>query len=608
MPNSDWKRFVTVEKRFFRYLKPYKWMLFGALLATAVASFLQLTQAVFIKWIMALLSEDSAVDVLDRYSGLAQTVQDIKAWFPLDFSKQPIIEVLQAVCIAFLVLMFIRVVGVFLNKLWVSWATVNALKDLRLDLFQKMQSFEVAFFRQESVGKVVQRLTTDMQVAGQCYLLLSDLVKYGVIVVLGFGLMIYRDWQMTLLLMLVAPIVGLALGKFGSYIFTIAGVRQAKEGVLQKFFVENIMAQPIVQSFSLQEEESDRCNVLLEDLKQEQKAFYRLDAMRLPVIEYVSLMTLITIIYLGVVRMINSPDLGLAEASEFWAYLIMTIEPAKNLTTIFSSFQESAAAAERVFAYLDRVPLITSGEKKLREPIQGGIIFDKVDFSYDGHNKVLKDISFTINPGETVAFVGPNGAGKSSLLQLIPRLYQPDSGRLLFDGVPVEDLILDDLRSQIAVVTQESILFAGTIEYNIRLGRPDATNDEIREAARLSSAARFIDDLPNAYETQVGERGESLSGGQRQRVAIARALLRKPKVLILDEYTAGVDTDSEKLIAESLAQAAKDITCLIIAHRYATIEKADRVVVLDQGELVEQGTLSELQKSGGVFQRLYESS
>ena len=294
--------------------------------------------------------------------------------------------------------------------------------------------------------------------------------------------------------------------------------------------------------------------------------------------------------------------------TEYWALMVMTIQPVTAVSGFYSSVHSSAAAATRVFSVLDTVPDVTDHPDAIELPsIEGRIEFHGLRFAYDETKEILRGIDLDVSPGEVVAIVGPNGAGKTSFVNLVPRFYDPTGGSISIDGHDISKVTLGSLRTQVGTVIQESVLFAGSIADNIACGRLDYTREQIIEAAKIANADEFVTRMPEGYDTDIGERGVRLSGGQRQRIAIARALLREPKILILDEFTSGIDTESENLITEAIERIMKGRTCLVIAHRLNTIRHADRIIVLDAGKIVEEGTHEKLLAKNGLYTKLYEA-
>ena len=343
----------------------------------------------------------------------------------------------------------------------------------------------------------------------------------------------------------------------------------------------------MVKAYHREDFEIERFNHVNRENFRTQMKLVQVVATQTPVVEFISVVGIIAIVYFGASRILLG-DTSLGGMVEYWALMAMIIQPVTAVSGFYSNLQASSAAANRVFTVLDLEPKVKDkvGAVEL-PPIKGNISFENVHFSYDETKEVLRGIDLEVKTGEVVAIVGTNGAGKTTFVNLVPRFYDPGKGTVSIDGHDLKDVTVGSLRTQVGTVIQESVLFAGTIADNIACGRSDFTREEIVEAAKVANADEFISKMANGYDTDIGERGVRLSGGQRQRIAIARALLRDPKILILDEFTSGIDTESENLITEAIERIMRGRTSLVIAHRLNTIRHADRIIVLDAGKIVE---------------------
>ena len=399
----------------------------------------------------------------------------------------------------------------------------------------------------------------------------------------------------------------IAVGKFGKKMGHETERLQSRVADLAAIIIENTSSQKVVKAYHREDFEIERFNHVNRENFRTQMKLVQVVATQTPVVEFISVVGIIAIVYFGASRILLG-DTSLGGMVEYWALMAMIIQPVTAVSGFYSNLQASSAAANRVFTVLDLEPKVKDkvGAVEL-PPIQGNITFENVHFSYDDTKEVLRGIDLEVRTGEVVAIVGTNGAGKTTFVNLVPRFYDPSQGAVCIDGHNLKDVTVGSLRTQVGTVIQESVLFAGTIADNIACGRSDFTREEIVEAAKIANADEFISKMANGYDTDIGERGVRLSGGQRQRIAIARALLRDPKILILDEFTSGIDTESENLITEAIERIMRGRTSLVIAHRLNTIRHADRIIVLDAGKIVEQGTHDKLLEKNGLYTKLYEA-
>lgn len=581
------KVLLRVLGRILKYMLPYWKLAVTALVLTVICTALRLCQAKFVGYIMDLMSRgDFALGYHD--------------------GQDPFLR-LNLICGTFISLMTLMGVATYFQKYTTDQCGQLAIRDFRNQVFASLQRLPASFFDKMRSGEVLSRSTTDIITSSGIYSALSDFVKNSLTVIGCFAVMFYRDWQMTLVILVIAPLLAMAIGNFGKRMGQRTSRLQARLADLSALQYENVAAIKVVKAYSRETIESERFIQRNEDNYTAQMKVVQVTAMQSPTVELLGILGIMIIVWFGATRIMQG-QVSFAQMSEYWTLMVMTSHPIQVLSTFYSTAQNSAAAGARALEIIDTTPETTQTEHSIAlSNITGRIEFKDLHFGYTPEKEVLKGINLTVEPGKVVAIVGTNGAGKSTLVNMVPRFYEPTSGTINIDGRNLAEVTLDSLRSQIGIVFQESVLFQGTIADNIRVGLPSATEDEVKEAARLANADEFISTFPQGYDTQVGERGAQLSGGQRQRLAIARALIRKPRILILDEYTSGIDAESENLITEVIERAMQGRTCLVIAHRLNTIRYADHIIVMDSGRIVEQGQHDELLAQHGLYEKIYEA-
>ncbi|MGA7729646.1 MAG: ABC transporter ATP-binding protein [Chloroflexia bacterium] len=488
-----------------------------------------------------------------------------------------------------------------------SFTGERLIADLRKRVYAHLQSLSLGFYDNQRVGELTSRLSNDVT-AVQAGLTNNLIGPIGQVLTLigGLTMIILIDWRMLAVVALVVPPIFIVGRFFGGRLQKVSEQAQSALGEATTVLEETLAAPRIVKAFGREAYEVGRYSGAVE-------TSFRLGLSRsmnrsifIALMGFVTFSALAGIMWFGGMEVLNG-NLSPGHLVALPIYVILATGPISALTGVYASLQESSGAAQRLFAILDTSPDIADapGAVPLPQPPRGEIEFREVTFHYAGGPDVLHALSLHVRPGEVLALVGPSGAGKSTLAGLIPRFYDVQVGAVLVDGHDVRGLQVDSLRAGIAIVPQETQLFGGTIYENIVYGKLDATDEEVRAAARAANAHGFITELPDGYNSVVGERGVKLSGGQRQRVAIARALLRDPRILILDEATSSLDNESEALVKQALERLMRGRTVVIIAHRLSTVEKADRIAVIEDGRVAELGTHAELLTLEGLYHRLY---
>ena len=488
----------------------------------------------------------------------------------------------------------------------VSYIGQRVVADVREVMFRKFQRMPMAYFDKHQTGETMSYVTNDVA-AVQSALVdnLIDLVTEAAILIGSIALMLYINWTMTLVTLITVPMVGYAMKIFGRKIKRSGTLIQEKIADITSLLQESISSIRIVKSFAREDYEIQRFSVENNLNFEASMKNAKLTSLLTPTVEFLAAVGVTLIVWYGGYEVIHGA-MTAGELVAFLTYAVNLANPVKRLSRIYGRIQQAMAAIDRIFSVLDMEEPVNDKPNAVTLPkVRGHVSVENVTFSYDGVHNALENVSFDVKPGQMIAFVGPSGAGKSTIANLIPRFYDVTQGSIKIDGVDIRDATLKSLREQIGIVPQETLLFSTTVMENIRYGRLDATDDEVIAAAKAANADDFINNLPQGYQTQIGERGLNLSGGQRQRMAIARAMLKNPQILILDEATSALDTESEKIVQSALDELMRGRTSFVIAHRLSTIFAADTIFVIDKGKICEHGTHNELLKLGGIYSHLY---
>lgn len=562
--------------RLLRYLKPYLPRLGAAVVCTMLAA----AGNLYVPWIM----KDVIDDVLSNRDAF----------------------LLNMIALGIVVIFFGRGVFFYGQNYLMSYVGQRVIIDIRSDMFRQLQRLSLAFYDKRKTGTIMSYVTNDVgALQGALIDNVIEMVTEGVILIGSIGAMVYLHWKLTLFTFATAPIVLKLVDIFGRKIRRTGHNIQESTADITSVLQETIASARVVKSFVRENYEIKRFE------EQNMRNFWagmknaQLMATLTPVIEFVAALGVTAVIWYGGREVIEG-SLTAGSLIAFLVYAVNLSNPLKRLSRVYGNIQRAMAAAQRVFDILDLPTEVAEApEAKTLPQIKGNVTFENVAFGYDPNVPVLHNLSLHAEPGQMIAIVGPSGAGKTTIANLLPRFYDASAGRIMIDGIDIKTVTLASLREQIGIVPQETMLFNGTVFDNIRYGRLDATREDVEDAARAANAHGFIVDLPNGYDTQIGDRGANLSGGQRQRIAIARAILKNPRILILDEATSALDTESEKLVQEALDRLMEGRTSFVIAHRLSTIQRADCILVLEHGELVEQGAHDALLRQGGLYAQLY---
>lgn len=488
-----------------------------------------------------------------------------------------------------------------------SYVVVRMVRDLQCDLCDKLLQMPLAYHNRSRKGEIFARLNSDVGRSAESFrLLFGELIQELLTLLVGVGTMIYLSWQLTLLISLIMPPLVLLIVRFGKKVRRRSLKRQEQVGDQMGSMLQMFSGIKVVKAFRMEEAESRRFRAVNDELFRREMRVVKTDEMSKSLTELFNNFTYILFMAVGIYAILKAMlGLTLPVLVAFLGLATTLYRPVKNLARAYNKISDSMAGVQRVTEILDlEAERPDQQGTRILTGIREGIRLENVSFSYDGREKVLEGVGLEIGKGETVALVGKTGVGKTTLSDLIPRFYDPTEGRILVDGVDIRSFSRDSLLRHIAVVTQDPFLFDTTVEENIRYGRLDATNEEVREAARAAFIHERILALPDGYKTRVGDRGARLSGGERQRVTIARAILRNPSILILDEATSSLDAESEQWVKKAIDNLMEGRTTVAIAHRLSTIRNADKIVVLENGRISMMGRHAELLQQEGLYREL----
>ncbi|HCY9832061.1 TPA: SAV1866 family putative multidrug efflux ABC transporter [Staphylococcus aureus] len=571
-------------KRYLQFVKPYKYRIFATIIVGIIKFGIPMLVPLLIKY---------AIDGVINNHALT--------------TDEKVHHLTIAIGIALFIFVIVRPPIEFIRQYLAQWTSNKILYDIRKKLYNHLQALSARFYANNQVGQVISRVINDVEQTKDFILTgLMNIWLDCITIIIALSIMFFLDVKLTLAALFIFPFYILTVYVFFGRLRKLTRERSQALAEVQGFLHERVQGISVVKSFAIEDNEAKNfdkknTNFLTRALKHT-----RWNAYSFAAINTVTDIGPIIVIGVGAYLAISG-SITVGTLAAFVGYLELLFGPLRRLVASFTTLTQSFASMDRVFQLIDEDYDIKNGVGA--QPIeikQGRIDIDHVSFQYnDNEAPILKDINLSIEKGETVAFVGMSGGGKSTLINLIPRFYDVTSGQILIDGHNIKDFLTGSLRNQIGLVQQDNILFSDTVKENILLGRPTATDEEVVEAAKMANAHDFIMNLPQGYDTEVGERGVKLSGGQKQRLSIARIFLNNPPILILDEATSALDLESESIIQEALDVLSKDRTTLIVAHRLSTITHADKIVVIENGHIVETGTHRELIAKQGAYEHLY---
>lgn len=485
-------------------------------------------------------------------------------------------------------------------------AALTIALDLRKQTYSHLQKLSLGYFETAKTGDLAYRLTEDIDRIGEVInKFFHQFVPCILQLIVVLGYMVYLNWQLTLASLVIAPLMALLIGWFGEQLLTFSRHSQNRISNLSALLTEVFSGIRLVQAFAAEEYQISKFSLEAEQNRQAKFLAEKVKALQFVVVGFLEAMSVIFLFFLGGWQ-ISRGNLTPAGFISYVTAVALLIDPISLTTSNYSDFKQGEASGDRIFELLAIKPTVKEKNDALILPeVTGKVEYNQVTFGYKPETTVLKNLNLLVTPGETIALVGASGAGKTTLVNLLPRFYDVQSGAILIDGINIKDVTLKSLRRQIGIVPQEVTLFSGTIAENIAFGQHSYDLKEVEKAAKVANAHQFISEFPEGYQTVVGERGINLSGGQRQRIAIARAVLENPRLLILDEATSALDSESEALVQEALERLIKDRTVFIIAHRLTTVRRADRILVMENGNIVELGNHQELLEKKGRYASFY---
>jgi subfamily B ATP-binding cassette protein MsbA len=615
---------VHVYLRILRWIRPYLPQVVASVVLTIIFSLLTTLMAVMIEpFLKTLFIEQPAIvdatggpaasaPVPDPFAmveapGAVKTrLAEVKSAVHGFLMRGSRIDALWRMVWVILFLFLGKNVTQYLGAILMTYVGQRVIKDMRDAIFDRFTRLPLSFFHRYRAGELISRATNDVLIAQKSInVSFTNLVRDPLLIVAYLVACLLISWKLTLIALMVLPVSMGAIVHIGKRLRRYSHRQQERMATLTSVLQETVYGVRVVKAFAMEDFERRKFLAESERLFREVFKIDRMQRLSSPITELLSVLVALFILWFGGRQVLAAGELSAAQFITFLFCLFNLAHPIKELSQVNNAIQEGTAAAERIFIILDDLPEEDDPALPPLPPVRGRVEFQNVSFAYATGETVLQDVDLVVEPGEVVALVGSSGAGKSTLVDLVPRFYDPQQGRILIDGHDIRGFSLASLRRAMGIVTQEVILFNDTVRNNIAYGLADVDQSAVEAAARAANAHEFITQMPQGYDTMIGDRGTKLSGGQRQRLSIARAILKNPPILILDEATSALDTESEQLVQEAIDRLVKDRTTFVVAHRLSTIRNADRIYALRAGRVVESGGHQELLARGGVYAELY---
>ena len=598
-------------KDILKYEKKYrKFTLLNILFNIFYAIFNVLSVLAFIPVLNILFATEKKVISKPFYENITNIGSYLENSFNYFISQKIIndgeINVLFFICLLSLSLFFFKNLFRYLASYVITFLRTGIVKDLRDKLYHKIVELPISYFTEKRKGDIIARMTSDVQeVENSILTSIETIVREPLTVIISITIMLFMSLKLTLFVFILLPVSGFIISSISKKLKANSAKAQTETGNFLSFIEETLTGLRIIKSFNAESVIAKKFNSSTQNFRKLMTSVFHRQTLASPMSEFLGSATIIAILWYGGAEVINKTST--LDSSKFLGYILLfytVLNPIKLITTTFYNIQKGEASAERIMTVLNTEnSIIDKPNAIIKEKLENKIEFKNISFKYK-NEYVLKDFSLTINKGQTVALVGQSGSGKSTLANLITRFYDVNKGEVLIDGENIKDITKKSLRDLMGIVSQDSILFNDTIANNIKLGAQNATDTAILEAAKIANADEFIQNLPQKYNTNIGDSGNTLSGGQKQRLSIARAVLKNPPIMILDEATSALDTESEQLVQVALEKMMQNRTSLVIAHRLSTIQKADIIVVMKKGKIVEQGKHEELLTKKGEYFKL----